>query len=34
VREKVEGVVEEYVMPDGERGVGIPMMAAVAVCRK
>ncbi|KAH6850112.1 S-adenosyl-L-methionine-dependent methyltransferase [Chaetomium sp. MPI-CAGE-AT-0009] len=34
LRERVAAVVEEYVMPDGERGVGIPMMAAVAVCRK
>jgi ubiquinone/menaquinone biosynthesis C-methylase UbiE len=34
MREKVAGAVEEYVMPGGEKGVGILMKAAVAVCRK
>ncbi|KAK4099319.1 S-adenosyl-L-methionine-dependent methyltransferase [Parathielavia hyrcaniae] len=34
MREKTERIVEEYTMPDGRPGVGIVMMATVAVCRK
>lgn len=34
VHEKTARVVEQYKMPDGRAGVGIPMRAAVAVCRK
>ncbi len=32
--EKTAQVAEEYSMPNGKVGIGIPMMASVAVCRK
>lgn len=32
--DKTAKIAEEYTMPNGKPGVGIPMMASVAVCRK
>jgi hypothetical protein len=34
VREMATPLAERYTMPDGNPGFGIPMVAAVAVCRK
>ncbi|KXX80969.1 Ubiquinone/menaquinone biosynthesis C-methyltransferase UbiE [Madurella mycetomatis] len=34
VHEKTAQVAEQYTMPNGKPGVGIPMTASVAVCRK
>jgi hypothetical protein len=34
MKEKTERIAEEYTAPDGKPGVGIIMMATVAVCRK
>ncbi|GAB1316381.1 hypothetical protein MFIFM68171_06591 [Madurella fahalii] len=34
MHEKTAKIAEQYTMPNGKNGVGIPMIASVAVCRK